>query len=210
MQVGKKVLKTLQQHAKVQCGYAGVNDVRTGHHEDRMDSYVLSETFKYLFLLFADDSELLLNLDEFVFTTEAHLLPLTLGDLGGSSSNESKGGSNSKFDDDQYPATNFNRQCPSPNKLFPTNVRRPIRELVTGTCPRVSATGTTNTNQRRLRAQDFQASNADHLRTVYEMGITMVQLGDKKVQLLHNIYDVSEWHLMGMNNFIYQLITLNF
>lgn len=43
-----------------------------------MDSFVLAETFKYLFLLFAEDSDMLLNIDEFLFTTEAHLLPLTL------------------------------------------------------------------------------------------------------------------------------------
>jgi mannosidase alpha-like ER degradation enhancer 3 len=43
-----------------------------------MDSFVLAETFKYLFLLFADPSELVLDLDEFLFTTEAHLLPLSL------------------------------------------------------------------------------------------------------------------------------------
>lgn len=152
-----------------------------------MDSYVLSETFKYLFLLFADESELLLNIDEFVFTTEAHLLPLTLGDLGSANRSASKGTDTkgNKFDDDQYQLTDFNRQCPSPNKLFPTNVRRPIRELVTGTCPSAG-------KKHRLRALDFQANNAEHLRAVYEMGITMVQLGDKKVQLLHNIYHVSE------------------
>lgn len=200
LQVGKKVLRTLQQHAKVPCGYAGVNDVRTGQLEDRMDSYVLSETFKYLFLLFADDSELLLNLDEFVFTTEAHLLPLTLGDLGVGGNLSGKGkeaaaaaAAASKFEESEQggaAGTDFSRKCPSPNKLFPTNVRRPIRELVTGTCPRVAGSGNNNNNnKRRLQAQDFQAGNAEHLRAVYEMGITMVQLGDKKVQLLHNIYD---------------------
>lgn len=44
----------------------------------RMDSFVLAETFKYLFLLFADPADLVLDLDEFLFTTEAHLLPLSL------------------------------------------------------------------------------------------------------------------------------------
>ena len=44
----------------------------------RMDSYVLAETFKYLFLLFAEEDELLLDMDDFVFTTEAHLFPLSL------------------------------------------------------------------------------------------------------------------------------------
>lgn len=44
----------------------------------RMDSFVLAETLKYLFLLFSDPNDLLLDLDQFLFTTEAHLLPLTL------------------------------------------------------------------------------------------------------------------------------------
>jgi mannosidase alpha-like ER degradation enhancer 3 len=43
-----------------------------------MDSFVLAETFKYLYLLFADPADLVLDLDEFLFTTEAHLLPLSL------------------------------------------------------------------------------------------------------------------------------------
>ncbi|XP_064395885.1 uncharacterized protein LOC135342923 [Halichondria panicea] len=42
----------------------------------RMDSFVLAETFKYLFLLFADEGDS--PLDDFVFTTEAHLFPLSL------------------------------------------------------------------------------------------------------------------------------------
>ena len=46
-----------------------------------MDSFVLAETFKYLYLLFANDSELLIDVNDFVFTTEAHLLPLSLARL---------------------------------------------------------------------------------------------------------------------------------
>ena len=45
---------------------------------NRMDSFVLAETFKYLFLLFAEKSDLLFDVDDYVFTTEAHLLPLSL------------------------------------------------------------------------------------------------------------------------------------
>jgi mannosidase alpha-like ER degradation enhancer 3 len=85
LQVGKKALKTLKQYTKVPCGFAAVNDIRTGKHEDRMDSYVLSETIKYLYLLFSEDSDLIINLDDFIFTTEAHLLPLSLGQLGNAS-----------------------------------------------------------------------------------------------------------------------------
>lgn len=83
--MGKKVLKAIQKYAKVPCGYAAVNDIRTGKHEDRMDSYLLSETIKYLYLLFADPSDLIINIDDFIFTTEAHLLPLSLGQLTNSS-----------------------------------------------------------------------------------------------------------------------------
>lgn len=43
-----------------------------------MDSFVLAETLKYLYLLFANKEELVLEVDDFVFTTEAHLLPLSL------------------------------------------------------------------------------------------------------------------------------------
>ena len=44
----------------------------------RMDSFVLAETFKYLFLLYAEKSDLVLDVDDYIFTTEAHLLPLSL------------------------------------------------------------------------------------------------------------------------------------
>ena len=49
--------------------------------EDRMDSFVLAETFKYLFLLFSEDMDLMLDIDSFIFTTEGHLLPLSLARL---------------------------------------------------------------------------------------------------------------------------------
>lgn len=179
LQVGKKVLKALQKYAKVACGYAAVNDIRTGKHEDRMDSYLLSETIKYLYLLFTDESDLLINIDDFIFTTEAHLLPLSLGQLSNITTM-------SKDDEDNHLVDlDFMRSCPSPNKLFPETVRRPLRDLVSATCPRVS-----NTN--RLRATEFQASNADHLRALFDMGVTMVSLGNGKVQLLHSFYNVSD------------------
>lgn len=174
LQVGKKALKTLQKHAKVSCGYAAVNDVRTGKHEDRMDSYVLSETFKYLYLLFSDPSDIVINVDEFVFTTEAHLLPLSIAQLG-----------NSTFSfrqTDEHNVLDFMRTCPSSTKLFPEKVRKPLRNFITGSCPRAQT-------NKRLRALDFQASNADHLRAVYDMGITMVSLGDGKVRLFHSFYN---------------------
>lgn len=39
---------------------------------------MLAEMFKYLYLLFAEKSDILFDIDDFIFTTEAHLLPLAL------------------------------------------------------------------------------------------------------------------------------------
>lgn len=85
---------------------------------------------------------------------------------------------------DEHHALDFMRTCPSSNSLFPEKVRRPMRDLISGSCPR-TPTG------KRLRAYDFQANNAEHLRSVYDMGITMVSMGDGKVRLLHSFYNVS-------------------
>lgn len=81
LKAGAKVMSSLQRYARVPCGYAAVKDVRTSQHEDQMDSFVLSETFKYLYLLFSSPEDLPLQVDDFVFTTEAHLLPLSLARL---------------------------------------------------------------------------------------------------------------------------------
>ena len=71
-------MKNLEEHARVRCGYAALSDIITGQHEDRMDSFVLAETFKYLYLLFDSTPHPYIDIEQFVFTTEAHLLPLNL------------------------------------------------------------------------------------------------------------------------------------
>ena len=75
----------MQSHARVSCGFAGIKDIRTFKHEDRMDSYFLAEMFKYLFLLFTpEDTAVGVDIEDYIFTTEAHLLPLKLGMMGDS------------------------------------------------------------------------------------------------------------------------------
>lgn len=44
----------------------------------RMDSFFLAEMFKYLYLLFSEKNQLPINIDDYIFTTEAHLLPVSL------------------------------------------------------------------------------------------------------------------------------------
>ena len=43
-----------------------------------MDSFFLAEMFKYLYLIFAENDDLTIDPEKYVFTTEAHLLPLSL------------------------------------------------------------------------------------------------------------------------------------
>lgn len=175
LEVGRNVLRSLQKYARVPCGYAAVRDVRTGMHEDRMDSFVLAETFKYLYLLFADPADLLLDLDEFLFTTEAHLLPLSLA----RSSNYTVVTISEQLETRKGEAdVEYARSCPNTLHLFPESVRRPLRNLVDGICPR-------RPTRRRLHASEFQAGNPDHMKMVKDMGISILTLPDGRVQLLH-------------------------
>lgn len=46
--------------------------------EDRMESFFLSETIKYLYLTFDTENYLNKNGESFIFTTEGHFLPINL------------------------------------------------------------------------------------------------------------------------------------
>ena len=57
-------------------GFAGLESVEAlpAKHLDKMESFWLSETLKYFWLLFSEDS--VLPLDEWVLNTEAHPFPV--------------------------------------------------------------------------------------------------------------------------------------
>lgn len=72
--VGEMVLEDIKRRCYAPCGWAGLQDVRTGEKSDRMESFFLGETTKYMYLLF-DTDHALNKLDAaFVFTTEGHPL----------------------------------------------------------------------------------------------------------------------------------------
>ncbi|KAJ1875147.1 hypothetical protein LPJ55_000958 [Coemansia sp. RSA 990] len=74
LDVGEMILTDLSELMRTKCGFTAMHDVSTHMLEERMDSFLLSETFKYLYLLF-DENNPLHKLDSnFVFTTEGHLL----------------------------------------------------------------------------------------------------------------------------------------
>lgn len=75
------VFEQIEQHCKLGWGgYAAIKTARSRHpkKEDVMHSYLISETFKYIYLIFGDD-ERELPLDQWVFNTEAHPLLITPG-----------------------------------------------------------------------------------------------------------------------------------
>ncbi|KAG0339847.1 ER degradation-enhancing alpha-mannosidase-like protein 1 [Podila humilis] len=79
LEVGEMILRDLQMYTKTVCGWASLRSVIDRKKEDRMESFALSETFKYLFLLFDEENVLHNELKDtnFVFTTEGHVLSLT-------------------------------------------------------------------------------------------------------------------------------------
>ncbi|XP_023668860.2 mannosyl-oligosaccharide 1,2-alpha-mannosidase IA isoform X1 [Paramormyrops kingsleyae] len=75
-QWGWEAVEALEQHCRVESGFSGIRDVyaTTPSHDNMQQSFFLAETLKYLYLLFSDDD--LLSLDDWVFNTEAHPLPI--------------------------------------------------------------------------------------------------------------------------------------
>ncbi|KAJ7228743.1 alpha mannosidase-like protein [Mycena pura] len=76
LDVGERVLFDITTRSKVPCGLTGIKDLRTNARDDRMESFTLSETLKYLFLLFDEENPLHKDDSNYVFTTEGHLLTL--------------------------------------------------------------------------------------------------------------------------------------
>ncbi|XP_068598885.1 ER degradation-enhancing alpha-mannosidase-like protein 1 [Brachionichthys hirsutus] len=75
LHVGMDILQSLEKNAKVRCGYATLHHVVDKSKEDRMESFFLSETCKYLYLLFDEDNPLHKSDNKYIFTTEGHVVP---------------------------------------------------------------------------------------------------------------------------------------
>ncbi|XP_076820198.1 mannosyl-oligosaccharide 1,2-alpha-mannosidase IA-like [Clavelina lepadiformis] len=75
-QWGWEAVQALQTNCQVENGFSGIKDVYAARpaHDDVQQSFFLAETLKYLYLLFSEDD--LINLDEWVFNTEAHPFPI--------------------------------------------------------------------------------------------------------------------------------------
>lgn len=79
LQIGLRILELFETRYKAPCGFAGIQDIRTGKLQNRMETFVLSELLKYLYLLFDESNESFVHSDKmkkknWVFSTEAHPL----------------------------------------------------------------------------------------------------------------------------------------
>ena len=68
------MFKSIRKYCKTTYGFGAHPDVRSTSRQpdDRMESFFLAETMKYLYMLQAPDHPI--SLDEYVFNTEAHPL----------------------------------------------------------------------------------------------------------------------------------------
>lgn len=75
---GWKIFEAIEKYSKVQSGgYSSIHDIRKKDRidfSDKMETFFLAETLKYLYLLFGSND--VFPLDKYVFNTEAHPFPV--------------------------------------------------------------------------------------------------------------------------------------
>ncbi|XP_071096825.1 endoplasmic reticulum mannosyl-oligosaccharide 1,2-alpha-mannosidase-like [Haliotis cracherodii] len=76
---GWQIFQAFEKYTKIpDGGYSSINNVKnmgSPGFKDKMESFFLSETLKYLYLLFSDDPKVI-SFDDYVFNSEGHPLPI--------------------------------------------------------------------------------------------------------------------------------------
>ncbi|XP_069608238.1 ER degradation-enhancing alpha-mannosidase-like protein 2 [Ranitomeya imitator] len=89
LELGRDAMESIEKISRVDCGFATIKDVRDHKLDNRMESFFLAETMKYLYLLFDPDNfihsdgsefdlvvtpygECVVGAGGYVFNTEAH------------------------------------------------------------------------------------------------------------------------------------------
>jgi hypothetical protein len=70
LSAGQLILESIQNYTRTGCGFASVSNIMSMELADEMPSFFLSETIKYLFLLFDEDN--FLHNRAVIYSTEAH------------------------------------------------------------------------------------------------------------------------------------------
>ncbi|PAV55972.1 hypothetical protein WR25_25440 [Diploscapter pachys] len=200
LEVAKNIMDSINRYVRVPCGFAGVKDVRTMTHEDRMDSFVLSETFKYLYLIFAEPEDLLLDPDNFVLTTEAHFLPLSIGDSPAPAQSDADNMIRRRVfirpDELQAMENEFVSANPltTEHQTMDMEEAQMIRERTKSVLEELmnihhkqqqQPVQTCAKPSDRLHAWAFSATNKEHMRMLREMGIEVQVHSDGRMHLTH-------------------------
>ncbi|MCP9263340.1 alpha-1,2-Mannosidase [Dirofilaria immitis] len=178
LRVAKNILDSMNKFLRVECGFAAVKDIRSMSHEDR-------------------SPDLQIDLNNYVLTTEAHFIPLSIADIH----------SNEKFprrliidpdeiidDENAMMTKKFRSACPAAviNEKYDNLpayaeelrniVQNVISELTRNSgsaesCPRMP---------KRLSAWSFSATNVEHMKQLKQMGIQMQFQVDGHVHLTHS------------------------
>ncbi|KAI5647021.1 glycosyl hydrolase family 47 domain-containing protein [Phthorimaea operculella] len=79
---GWQIYQSFEKYARVSNGYSSLANVKSEKpaYRDLMESFFLSETLKYLYLLFSDD-RFILDLNKYVLNSEAHAFPIAKPEL---------------------------------------------------------------------------------------------------------------------------------
>lgn len=76
--MGWTIFEAFEKHTRVKNGYTSIGNVKSvlnTRPRDLMESFYLGELLKYFYLLFSDDRKEI-DLEKFVFNSEAHMLPV--------------------------------------------------------------------------------------------------------------------------------------
>jgi len=76
LQMGRTIFEDIETYCRTGAAFAEIADVRTMQKQDRMQSFFLAETLKYLYLLFAPAHTL--DFRSVIFNTEAHPLSISV------------------------------------------------------------------------------------------------------------------------------------
>ncbi|CAI2356432.1 unnamed protein product [Caenorhabditis sp. 36 PRJEB53466] len=193
LEVAAQIMDSINRYVKVPCGFAALKDIRTMKKEDQMESFVLSETFKYLYMIFTDPEELIFDPDHYVLTTEAHFLPLSMGTSG-----NRKGNSPRRMILRSDEPKNKNYVCANPIDFTKLPTEREEAQLIREktkmllgeirTSPVPSGNNVLlkcDSPAERIRAWAFSTTNKDHLKQLAMMGIELVTLSDGRLHLSH-------------------------
>ncbi|KAI0986334.1 hypothetical protein GJ496_004129 [Pomphorhynchus laevis] len=169
LHVAKILLENIESQNRVKCGFAAFDHLEKKILQDRMDSFFLAETLKYLFLIFEEADKLPVNLDSYVLSTEAHLIPkvrYTNVQINDFRSTDMKAVNNMKCRSNDFTITQLSKYRHSVQKHLRQQLQKRVQiDLLKSTLDSTSK---------------FDLSDPVHRSLLSQMGIVVVDNDSKK------------------------------